>query len=580
MRAKPDTKPLRLNLSQILVLILIGINLCALIISTKATSDGASKDNKVFSSIGSMARSFSLLQRETLVYTTKLAQWGAGDVQRKEVDTARLILEQRLVWIQENDAFLDQFPELAFFKVLKKSDEIVATANQEFLTSSEQVVIQNKLKDIIAKILAFSSKFALTYRLQLDQQLSLSADDRQNKADANLILLLFFSFLSSIFIFTFIYRQNNHFKIINDWLQEQLVLLGAAQVDLKKSGSLVEKFRLLDERKNIFISTINHELRTPLTSIIGYVSLLRESGDNKLSAESIRMLDVIDRNSLTLLTLVEETLTLSSLESNSTELEKEVIAVTTILSEAIQALSPEALGFQSAFEVDIEDGIDTAIFANPNAMSQAFSNILYNALKFSQGESKVAIKVRQRLDHQRNQFIQIAVRDQGIGIPESQLSEIFSEFYRAPNAISSGIPGTGLGLAITLRIIELHQGSIKVKSEVGKGSTFTIELPSHVSAITKMINERRSAVLERAITALETCSLLDLEGTCHEMIGALGFYEYESLSAEIKLFSDWLKARDSSNTSELPLRRVELLDKLRRCGTADENLGGELELEI
>lgn len=580
MQSKPGTKALRLNVFQIVILILIGVNIVALILSTKVTSDGASKDNEVFSSIESMARSFSLLQRDTLVYTTKLAQWGAGDIPQSEVVIALVVLEQRLAQIREGKFVADQFPELTFFKVLEKSDGLVAAAGRGYLSDVEYVAVQPKLKEIIDSILNFSSKFAIIYREQLDQILKISAEDRKYKANANLFLLLIFTFLSIVFIATYFNRRNRHYQAIDNWLQAQLVSLNIAEVELKKSGSLIEKLRFLDERKNIFISTINHELRTPLTSIIGYVSLLRESVNTTLSTQGEHILDVIDRNSTMLLDIVEETLTLSSLESSSQDLEKEAVDVATIISDAILALTPAALGSNTVFVVDIEENLDTKIYANTTTMLQAISNILSNALKFSNGESEVRIKVSQRYDEKNIKFIQISVTDHGIGIPETQLNEIFTTFYRAPNAISKGIPGTGLGLAITLRIIELHQGTIKVESKVDIGSTFTLELPSQVSALEKMIKERRGGVLERAILAIETCTAADLEATCHEMMGALGFYNYESLGAEIKLFSDWLKAKDSLDSKEFSSRRVELLGKLRLRSNAENNLGGELKLEI
>lgn len=573
MTAKPNTKPLKLNLFQILVLILIGANIVALIVSTKITSDGASKDNQVFSSIEVMARSFSLLQRETLVYTTKFAQWGAGDIPRREVEIARSLLEKRLVRIEGNDVITDQFPELTFFEVLKNSDYLVVTAKPGVLTRSDYIAIQAESKKLISTLLSFSSRFALTYRAQLDQTLEISARDRKNKADLNLFLLLIFSFLSIVFISTYVYRQTRHFRAINEWLQTQLTALGVAQVNLKKSGSLIEKLRLLDERKNIFISTINHELRTPLTSIIGYVSVLRENIDSSFSAQEKQILDVIDRNSTTLLNLIEEILTLSSLESGAQELEKEAIDVKTIIHDATLALTPEVDGSQSIFVIDIEENIDTIIYANRAAILQVFSNILSNSLKFSNGESLVRINVSQRIDKKSVSYIQIAITDQGIGIPESQLGEIFTSFYRASNAVSGGIPGTGLGLAITSRIVELHQGFINVVSKVGLGSTFTIELPSQVSAFEKMINERKGGVLERAILAIENCSVADLQGTCHEMIGALGFYHFGFLGDEIAVFSDWVKANNSEDIKELSLRRVELLGKLRLHSSAVNNLG-------
>lgn len=577
---KPISKPLNLNLFQIFILVLIGANIIALMVSTRVTAESASRDNAVFSSIESMARSFSLLQRDTLVFTTKLAQWGAGDIPRSEAQNARIVLGERLAQIREGGVLTAQFPELTFFDTLKTSDFILAAAKPGILSHNDYLAIQSETKKLTASLLDFSSRFALMYRVQLDQMLQISATDRKNKADANLALLLIFFLLSITFITTYVYRESKHYQAVSKWLQTQLTALDVAQVELKSSGSLVKKLRDRDEEQNIFISTINHELRTPLTSIIGYISVLRENTGSTFSAQGIQILDVIDRNSTTLLTLIEEILTLSALASGSQEVEKEVVDAAAVILETVKALNPQVDGAPSLFIIDIQKDIETKIFANKLAISQAVSNILANALKFSNGESPIRVRIGQRLHENAIRYVQIKVTDQGIGIPESQLTKIFTSFYRASNAVNDGIPGTGLGLAITSRIIESHQGSIHVESKVGKGSTFTIELPSHISALEKMIDERRGGVLDRAILAIESCAEADLEATCHEMIGALSLYRYELLGDEIVLFSKWVSKNNFEDKSELSIRRAELLGKLRSQRDIVSISGGELKLEI
>ena len=555
------------------LLIVIGLSMVALTISTSDISRGASEDNEVFSSIQNKAQSLALVQRETLAYTTKFAQWGAGDIPRIDVEIARGILAKRLSGVNAQRASSGQYLNSQYFENLFTSDKILSSSKPGYLTRNDYRAIKPQSKIFVDGMLSFSRAFAVTYRAQLDQLLENSAKDRRQKADTNLYILILSISLSLIFVSTFIYTLNKQYKVILRSIETQMISLEMAHDNLKQSETLVEKLRLLDDRKNDFISTINHELRTPLTSIIGYVGILRKNINSSINSQGEQILNVIERNSADLLNLVEDILSLSSLDSTPTELVKTEVDVQTIITESILALTPQAEAFDIAFIINVEKDIETIIEANRNQISQALLNILSNALKFSRTQTQVQINISDGYDKKSHRVIKISITDQGMGIPESQIGEVFTSFYRASNALSSGIPGSGLGLAITSRIIELHRGCIKVESKVGIGSTFTLELPAHMSELQKMINERKGGVLQRAITALETCAKADLGKTSHEMIGALGFYELGFLSDEIELFSDWLKTDDAQDENEISLRRVELLGKLKSHVSALENLG-------
>ncbi|MDO8645728.1 MAG: HAMP domain-containing sensor histidine kinase [Candidatus Planktophila sp.] len=561
-----------INSAQIALLIIIGFSMVALTFSTSQISNGASEDNKIFSSIQKKAQSLALLQREGLAFTIKFVQWGAGEVPLIDVIVARAILKKQLSGVEIQHEVARQYFVNQYLANLFIADEIILNSKPGYLSRNDYRAIKTESKIFVDEMLSFSRVFAVEYRAQLDKLLEKSAKDRRQKANINLFLLILTTSLSLIFVSTFIYTLNKQYKAILKSIDAQLILLDTANNNLIQAEILVEKLKLLDVRKSDFISTINHELRTPLTSIIGYVGILRESINTSLNTQSEQILAVIERNSTDLLNLVEEILSLSSLESTSSELVKTRVDVQAIIAECIFALAPQKEASGIAFDVDVEENIETVIDANKNQISQALSNILSNALKFSETNTTVRIRVSEKFDENARRFIRISITDQGMGIPESQIAEIFTSFYRASNVQSSGIPGSGLGLAITSRIIDLHGGSIGVESTEGIGSTFTLDLPAHISELQKMINERKNGVLERAITAIETCANSDLEETCHEMIGALGFYELETLSDEIALFSRWLKTQDGVDTSEVDSRRVELLRALKSKLAALENL--------
>ena len=565
-----------INPAQISLLIVIGLSVFALTISTSEISRGASRDDAVFSSIQNKAQSLALLQREGLAFTTKFVQWGAGEIPRNDVEVARAILAKQLSRVFSKHEVAIQYLNNQYLANLFIADEILLNAKPGLLSRSDYRAIKAQSKIYVDGMLSFSRAFAVEYRAQLDELLENSAEDRRQKADINLYLLILFISLLLIFIASLVYTLNRQYQVIIKSIDTQLRSLETAHDKLNRSETLVEKLQLLDERKSNFISTINHELRTPLTSIIGYVALLRENIGSSINAQSDQSLNVIERNSAHLLNLVEDILSLSSLESASTELVKTEFDVQTIITGCILALAPQAEASEIAIKMDVEENIETVIVANKTQISQVISNLLSNAIKFSENQTRIQIQVSQGFNEKSLRVIIITILDQGMGIPESQIGEVFTSFYRASNALKSGISGSGLGLSIASRIIELHKGSLQVESTVGIGSTFTLELPAHISELQKMIDERKGGVLERAITAIETCASADLGRTCHEMMGVLGFYEFDFLGVEIERFSDWLKTNEAPNKNEISSRRAELLSKLKSHMATVENPKGDL----
>ncbi|MDP1913562.1 sensor histidine kinase KdpD, partial [Brevundimonas sp.] len=428
-----------INPAQIALLIMIGLGMVALTFSTSQISSGASGDNQIFSSIQKKAQSLSLLQREGLAFTIKFVQWGAGEVPIKDVIVARATLKKQLSGIDIKHEVARQYFVNQYLANLFIADEILLYAKPGYLSRSDYRAIKSQLKIFVDEMLNFSRIFAVEYRAQLDSLLEKSAKDRRQKADINLYLLILVTSLSLIFVSSFIYTLNKQYKAISNSIDDQIILLNTANNNLSQAETLVEKLKLLDSRKNDFISTINHELRTPLTSIIGYVGILRDSMNTSINTQSEQVLAVIERNSTDLLNLVEEILTLSSLESTSSELVKTEVDVQAVIAKCIFALAPQKEALGIAFDVAVDENIETVIDANKNQISQALSNILSNALKFSKTDTTVRISVSEKYNENLRRFIRISIADQGMGIPESQIAEIFTSFYRASNAQSSGI---------------------------------------------------------------------------------------------------------------------------------------------
>lgn len=175
-------------------------------------------------------------------------------------------------------------------------------------------------------------------------------------------------------------------------------------------------------------------------------------------------------------------------------------------------------------------------------------------------------------DSSGQSFARISIKDHGIGIPKEDIENLFTRFFRAKNAELGQYPGTGLGLSIVQQVVSLHQGTIDVASEVGSGTTFTVEIPLLLTSEEQMIFDRRGAVLSRAIASLENASPITIKSVTHDIGGAIGLYGFEVEGAEIIGFS-----RSLSN-EPMPLESftVEKARLLQLLHNAEERIGGTL----
>ena len=273
-----------------------------------------------------------------------------------------------------------------------------------------------------------------------------------------------------------------------------------------------------------------------------------------------------------LLNLVEDILSLTNLESTSSGLLKTEVDLKEVTENAILALTPLSEAAHISINLNVQEGLATEILANRNQFTEVLTNLISNAIKFSRPGGAVGIVIEEGSANELSKMLQISISDEGVGIPEAELDNVFASFFRASNVRNSEIVGTGLGLAIVSRIVEEHHGSITVESTLDIGTTFRVEVPVFDPEIDEFIQGRKSGVLHRAIVALETCTLSELENITHEMRGVLGFYDLEEQGAAIADFETWLKRSDRAQDSEILIRKNNLLSVLRENLTELNNL--------
>lgn len=230
--------------------------------------------------------------------------------------------------------------------------------------------------------------------------------------------------------------------------------------------------REVDRMKSEFVSLVSHELRTPLTSIQGYIDLiLTDEAVGPLTDLQQEFLSVVKNNARRLVSLINNLLDLSRIESGKIELHLESVDLNRLICELIPSFQPQ---------LDTKDQICTLhlpdqapmVQGDAERIIQIFSNLLSNAHKYTPqgGHIDLAVEVV-------GTVARVAVTDTGIGLSKEEQAELFKRFYRAQNALTESVSGTGLGLSITRSLVELHGGEIQVFSEPGKGSTFCFTLP-------------------------------------------------------------------------------------------------------
>jgi two-component system phosphate regulon sensor histidine kinase PhoR len=236
----------------------------------------------------------------------------------------------------------------------------------------------------------------------------------------------------------------------------------------------VTHVRMLERIRRDFVANVSHELKTPITSIQGFVETLRE-GAMSDPETAARFLEIIGRQSERLSAIIDDLLSLSRIEQEGEKGQIEMVGAN--LSDVVHAAVTlcQAKAEERRIRVDVECPPQFRARINPQLVEQALSNLLDNAVKYSEPEQSVVVRARSE-----DRDLVIDVVDRGCGIPEEHLDRIFERFYRVDKARSRKMGGTGLGLAIVKHIAQAHGGRVTVTSREGQGSTFTMRFPGAV----------------------------------------------------------------------------------------------------
>ena len=234
----------------------------------------------------------------------------------------------------------------------------------------------------------------------------------------------------------------------------------------------ITELKKMDQVRRDFVANVSHELRTPLSILRGYIETLLDSPKTPRD-ELTRILRVMERHSDLLELLVEDLLTLAQLESANPNLQMGTVDLSSFLPEMVRDWEKKLTSKQLNIIVDVPAEL-SPVSADRTRLQEALYNLLDNAVKYSREHGQIRLSAGHR-----DGEIELAVSDDGIGIAREDLPRIFERFYRADKARSPDkVRGTGLGLAIVKHIAQLHGGRVEAESELEKGTTIRVILPS------------------------------------------------------------------------------------------------------
>lgn len=227
----------------------------------------------------------------------------------------------------------------------------------------------------------------------------------------------------------------------------------------------------LEQVKSDLLYAISHEMKTPIQSLMAAVEIYSSLTPARLAARSLELFEIISRNLWRLKQLVDNFLESQRLEQESLNLNPLPLDMAPLIQETQEILLPYARLREVEFENIIPEGLPLAI-ADRERLTEVFTNIYTNALRFSPKGGKITTILREK-----EQFLEVEISDQGPGIPQEELPQLFQRFYRPQSPNLRAMAGTGLGLYISRKIVEEHGGKIWVESTEGQGTTIFFTLP-------------------------------------------------------------------------------------------------------
>ena len=239
-------------------------------------------------------------------------------------------------------------------------------------------------------------------------------------------------------------------------------------------SSSLEIAKNANAAKSNFLANMSHDIRTPMNAIVGYSTLLIKDADDK--NKIIEIGKKITYSSQHLLSLINDVLDMSKIESGRTSLNSDKVDVSEVINNISEIVQVQTKSKKQSFEIKTKGNIPPYIYADKLRLTQILLNLLSNAVKYTEKNGTISLVVEGYGNNGQTCHLRFIVSDNGQGMSSEFIEKIFEPFSRETNSMTNKIQGTGLGMSITKSIIDLMGGTIDIQSELGKGSVFTVDL--------------------------------------------------------------------------------------------------------
>lgn len=252
--------------------------------------------------------------------------------------------------------------------------------------------------------------------------------------------------------------------------KKQQAKIKVQQLKLEREREITNKLRKVDRLKDEFLANTSHELRTPLNGIIGISESLYEESQRIDEEEIIRNLAMIIASGKRLASLVDSILDYSKLKTENLEIRKRPVDLKSIVKVVLTMSRPLISKENLTLVNEVPENLPL-VEADENRLQQILYNLVGNAIKFSEN-GKITVEAKLQ-----DEFVEVSIKDEGVGIPNDKLDKIFDSYEQVNTEVNREYIGTGLGLTISKKLVELHNGTIRVESEVNEGSRFIFTIP-------------------------------------------------------------------------------------------------------
>ncbi len=276
--------------------------------------------------------------------------------------------------------------------------------------------------------------------------------------------------------------------------------------------------RQANEAKTTFLANMSHDIRTPMNAIIGFATIAASRIDNRDQVKECLQKVLVSSNHL--LSLINDILDMSRIESGKMQIHEQECNISELMHNLVNIIQPQVRAKQLELFIDTFEVTNEDVIADPLKLNQIFINLMSNAVKYTPAGGMITFRIIQHTTFRHGygdyEFI---IKDNGIGMSSEFVKHVFEPFERESTTTKSGIQGTGLGMAITKNIIEMMNGKVSVESEVGKGSTFTVNLSLKLQDVEKNAEQIKELEGLRALVVDDDLNICDSVSKMLKTIG-------------------------------------------------------------